>query len=444
MKKFYIETFGCQMNVHDSEKVIGTLSSRGYEQVETPDDADLVLYNTCSIRDKAEQKVFSRLQEFKRSSKGKTFGVLGCVAQQEGERIFDKAPHVSLVCGSASYNLLPQLMAQVEAGARRVTGLSLDTEDTFETPLTSRDNPHRAYITIIEGCDKSCAYCVVPFTRGPERSRTSASVLSEARQLADLGYTEIQLLGQNVNSYLDPSPAALNFAQLLRQVGRTTGIRRVRFTTSHPRDFTKEIVDAIDENSVLCNFVHLPVQSGSDSVLRGMQRLYTRDQYMRRIEWMKLSPRNIALSTDIIVGFPGETEEDFAQTLSLLDEVEYDSIFSFKYSPRPNTPALQLTAQIPEDEKGRRLTILQEKQRGIQIRRNADHIGSTQEVLVEGYNKSTNQWIGRTSQNKTLNFTAAEQGLLGRYLPVRVTRAGPNSLVGDWVPQHAPAELAHV
>lgn len=442
MKKFYIETFGCQMNVHDSEKVIGTLSSRGYEQVETPDDADLVLYNTCSIRDKAEQKVFSRLQEFKRSSKGKTFGVLGCVAQQEGERIFEKAPHVSLVCGSASYNLLPQLMAQVEAGARRVTGLSLDTDDTFETPLTNRDNPHRAYITIIEGCDKACAYCVVPFTRGPERSRTSASILREARELADLGYTEIQLLGQNVNSYADPSAAALNFAALLREVGRTPGLRRVRFTTSHPRDFTKEIVDAIDENPVLCNFVHLPVQSGSDAVLRRMQRLYTREEYMRRIDWMKRSPRNIALSTDIIVGFPGETEADFLDTLSLLENVEYDSIFSFKYSPRPNTPALGLDEHVPEEEKGRRLTILQEKQRGIQIRRNADHIGTVQEVLVEGYNKATGQWIGRTSQNKTLNFASPAEGLLGKYLEVRVTRAGPNSLVGDVVGQEA-RELAH-
>jgi len=350
MKKFYIETFGCQMNVHDSEKVIGTLASRGYEQVESPEQADLVLYNTCSIRDKAEQKVFSRLQDFKRNGKGKTFGVLGCVAQQEGEKIFDRAPHVSLVCGSASYNLLPQLMTQLEAGGRRVTGLSLDTEDTFETPVTRRDNPHRAYITIIEGCDKSCAYCVVPFTRGPERSAHSANILREARELADLGYTEIQLLGQNVNSYQDPSPAGLNFAQLLREVARTPGLRRVRFTTSHPRDFTREIVDAIDENPVLCNFVHLPVQSGSSAMLRAMQRLYTRDDYMRRIEWMKQSPRNIALSTDIIVGFPGETVADFEQTLSLLDEVEYDSIFSFKYSP----PAQYAGSQLDRAGPGRR------------------------------------------------------------------------------------------
>jgi tRNA-2-methylthio-N6-dimethylallyladenosine synthase len=436
MKKFYIETFGCQMNVHDSEKVIGTLLSRGYTQVDEADDADLVLYNTCSIRDKAEQKVFNRLQEFKRHQKGRTFGVLGCVAQQEGERIFERAPHVSLVCGSASYNQLPQLVQLLEAGNKRVTGLSLDTDDTFETPLTRRDNPHRAYITIIEGCDKSCAYCVVPFTRGPERSRTSESVLMESAQLASMGYTEIQLLGQNVNSYRDPSSAGLNFAQLLRKVGETKGIRRVRFTTSHPRDFGKDIIDAIDETPALCNQVHLPVQSGSSSVLAAMQRLYTRDEYMRRIEWMKNSPRNIALSTDIIVGFPGETERDFEQTLALMDEVEYDSIFSFKYSPRPNTSALGLEDHIPEEEKGRRLTILQEKQRGIQLRRNAEYIGTVEEVMVEGLNKSTGQWIGRTSQNKTLNFTSAaavSDSLVGQYMPVRVLRAGPNSLVGESV-----------
>jgi tRNA-2-methylthio-N6-dimethylallyladenosine synthase len=434
MKKFYIETFGCQMNVHDSEKVIGTLLSSGYEQVETPEAADLVFYNTCSIRDKAEQKVFSRLQEFKRKNKGKTFAVLGCVAQQEGERIFEKAPHVSMVCGSASYNRLPEMLVQIEAGNKRVTGLSLDTDDTFETPLTRRDNPHRAYITIIEGCDKSCAYCVVPFTRGPERSRTSESVLREARELAEMGYTEIQLLGQNVNSYLDPSPAGLNFAQLLSRVAEVPGLRRVRFTTSHPRDFGKDIVDAINANPVLCNFVHLPVQSGSSQVLQAMQRLYTRDEYMRRIEWLKNSPRNISLSTDIIVGFPGESEKDFEETLRLLDEVEYDSIFSFKYSPRPNTPALLLSDQIPDEEKGRRLTILQEKQRGIQIRRNAEYVGLVEEVMVEGFHKSTGQWIGRTSQNKTLNFTTPEpvsDTLIGRYLPVRVLRAGPNSLVGE-------------
>jgi tRNA-2-methylthio-N6-dimethylallyladenosine synthase len=257
-------------------------------------------------------------------------------------------------------------------------------------------------------------------------------VLREAAFLGGTGYTEIQLLGQNVNSYRDPSPAAWDFATLLRHVGGVPGIRRVRFTTSHPRDFVKGIVDAIDENTVLCNHVHLPVQSGSTRVLDRMQRLYSRDEYMRRIEWMKVASRSIAISTDIIVGFPGETEEDFQATLTLLDDVEYDSVFSFKYSQRPNTPALRHGDHIAEEEKTRRLMIVQERQRQIQIRRNADYVGRVEEALVEGYNKALGQWIGRTSQNKTLNFThPAASGLLGTYLPVRVTRAGPNSLVGE-------------
>jgi tRNA-2-methylthio-N6-dimethylallyladenosine synthase len=347
---------------------------------------------------------------------------------------------VSLVAGSASYSKLSQMLVQLEAGNRRVTGLSLDTDEAFETPFTRRDNPHRAYITIIEGCDKSCAYCVVPFTRGPERSRTSESVLREARDLARMGYLEIQLLGQNVNSYRDPSPAGWDFARLLRAMGEIEGIRRVRFTTSHPRDFVKEIVDAIDENPVLCNHVHLPVQSGSSAVLERMQRLYTRDDYLRRIDWMKKARRNISITTDIIVGFPGETEAEFEQTLSLLEEVQYDSLFNFKYSRRPNTPALALEDQIPEEEKTRRLAVLQEIQRAIQIRRNSELVGTVEETFVEGYNQATGQWIGRTTQNRTLNFIHPEfpspqdgATLTGQYWNVRVTRASPNSLAGERV-----------
>ena len=434
-KTFYIETFGCQMNAHDSEKVIGTLIARGYTRVETPEAAHLVLYNTCSIRDRAEQKVFTRLGNFKRDlGNGKVFGVLGCVAQQEGERIFERAPHVSLVAGSASYTRLPEMLVQLEAGNRRVTGLKLETNETFDTPLARRDNPHRAYITIIEGCDKSCAYCVVPFTRGPERSRTSESVMAEARRLADQGFGEIQLLGQNVNSYRDPSAAAWDFATLLARVAEVTGIRRVRYTTSHPRDFVKAIVEAMDRNPVLCDHVHLPVQSGSTRILGAMDRLYTRDEYLARIELLKTAKRPYSITTDIIVGFPGETEEDFQQTLDLLDQVQYDALFSFKYSPRPNTAALAMPDAVPDEEKQRRLAIVQEKQRGIQIRRNAERIGAVEEVLVEGRNQALGQWIGRTTDNHILNFThsdSAAENLLGRYLAVRVTRSGPNSLVGE-------------
>jgi tRNA-2-methylthio-N6-dimethylallyladenosine synthase len=441
-KTFYIETFGCQMNAHDSEKVVGTLLHEGYTQVDTVEAAHYVFYNTCSIRDKAEQKVFNRLQHFKRDAgKGKVFAVIGCVAQQEGAKIFDRAPHVSLVAGSASYTKLPQMLVQLEAGNKRVTGLSLDIDEAFDTPFTRRDNPHRAYITIIEGCDKSCSYCVVPFTRGPERSRTSASVMDEAKRLADSGCMEIQLLGQNVNSYRDPSAAGWDFATLLDRVGTVPGIRRVRFTTSHPRDFVKSIVDAIDSNPNLCNHVHLPVQSGSSRVLEGMRRLYTRDQYMERISWMKNARRSIAITSDIIVGFPGETEKDFEDTLDLLDQIQYDSIFSFKYSPRPNTSALQMCDHIPEEEKSRRLTIVQEKQRAIQIRQNAALIGAMEEVNVEGFHPALGLYAGRTSRNRTLNFTPnftpagsqSESDLLGRYVNIRVTRGGPNSLSGEMV-----------
>jgi tRNA-2-methylthio-N6-dimethylallyladenosine synthase len=435
-KTFYLETFGCQMNAHDSEKVIGTLVSEGYQQVQTVEEAGLVLYNTCSIRDKAEQKVFNRLSDYKKYYKqGKRFGVLGCVAQQEGEKIFERAPYVSLVCGSASYRNLPEMLVQIEAGNSRVTGLDdRQTDECFETEFTARTNPHRGYITIIEGCDKFCAYCVVPFTRGKERSRSFDSVLAEARQMADLGYTEIQLLGQNVNSYKDPA-GKKSFAELLAAVGEVAGIRRVRFTTSHPRDFGRDIVEAIDAVPTLCDHVHLPVQSGSTRVLDAMQRLYNREQYLERIYWIKASRREISLTSDMIVGFPGETEAEFEETLTLLDEVGYDSVFGFKYSPRPNTPALHLEDVIPDEEKVRRLSVLNEKQRAIQKEANQRHLGMIYEVMVEGKNEARNQWNGRTSQNKILNFTvpAGAEPSVGGYVNVLTTTCFPNSLLGEIV-----------
>lgn len=432
-KTFYIETFGCQMNVHDSEKVIGTLVSEGYRQVPTVEEAGLILYNTCSIRDKAEQKVFHRLADYRKlQAQGKKFGVLGCVAQQEGEKIFERAPHVSMVCGSASYRNLPEMLVQIEAG-KRATGLDdRETEECFETEFAARTNPHRGYITIIEGCDKFCAYCVVPFTRGKERSRTSDSVLAEARQMADLGYTEIQLLGQNVNSYQDPT-SKKTFAELLAAVGEVAGIKRVRFMTSHPRDFGRDIVEAIDSVPSLCDHVHLPVQSGSTRVLEAMQRLYTREQYLERISWMKAAKREISITSDVIVGFPGETEAEFEETMSLLDAVEFDSIFGFKYSPRPNTPALELEDAIPDAEKTRRLAVLNEKQREIQKRRNAKYLGKKMEVMVEGKNETRQQWNGRTSQNKILNFTSGAEHQAGSYVQVVTTGYFPNSLAGEMV-----------
>jgi tRNA-2-methylthio-N6-dimethylallyladenosine synthase len=432
-KTFYIETFGCQMNAHDSEKVIGTLQHEGYLRVEDEADAGLILYNTCSIRDKAEQKVFHRLNEYKRlQGEGKKFAVLGCVAQQEGEKIFERAPYVSLVSGSASYRNLPQMLVRLEAGERRITGLDdRQTEETFDTEFTSRSNPHRGYITIVEGCDKFCAYCVVPYTRGKERSRGSASVLAEARRMADAGFTEVQLLGQNVNSYRDPS-GKMSFAELLAAVGQIAGIRRVRFTTSHPRDFTRDIVQAIDALPTLCDHVHLPVQSGSTTVLKAMGREYTREWYLERIGWIKAAKREISVTSDIIVGFPGETERDLEDTATLLEEVGYDGVFAFKYSPRPNTPATGMADSIPDEEKSRRLQVLLDRQKEIQRKSYARHLGQVMEVMVEGHNPARGQVVGRNSQNKTVNFTVAQPILpaMGSYLAVTITQTFPNSLAG--------------
>jgi tRNA-2-methylthio-N6-dimethylallyladenosine synthase len=402
-KSFYLETFGCQMNAHDSEKVSGVLLGRGYRAVESPALADLVLYNTCSIREKAAQKVFARLGDWKTVANGKIIGVLGCVAQQEGEEIFERAPWVSLVCGSASYRKLPELLAQLEAGGRRVTGLDLGTDATFETEITRRDNLIRAYITIIEGCDYSCAYCVVPHTRGPERSRASDAVIAETKRLADAGYTEIQLLGQTVNSYRDPSPRKWSFVDLLRAV------------------------------ATLCDHVHLPVQSGSDRVLRAMRRTYTREEYLQKIEWIRAAKRPISVTSDIIVGFPGETVADFEESLTLLDAAQYDAIFSFTYSPRPNTSAKDLPDAVPEEEKSHRLAVLNERQRQIQIANNEKVVGETFEVLVDARHAARGQWTGRSTSNRLVNFTSTRENLLGEYISVRVTRGGPNSLVGEHV-----------
>ncbi len=424
------------MNAHDSEKVVGTLEQQGYVQTQVEDEAGLILYNTCSIRDKAEQKVFHRLNEYKKlQGEGKKFAVIGCVAQQEGERIFEKAPYVSIVAGSASYRNLPSMLERLERGESRITGLDdKKTTETFETPFVARTNQHRGYITIIEGCDKFCAYCVVPYTRGNERSRTSDSVMAEARRMADAGYTEIQFLGQNVNSYRDPL-GKKTFAELLVAVGELAGIRRVRFTTSHPRDFTKDIVDAIDATQTLCDHVHLPVQSGSTAVLKAMNREYTREWYLERIAWIKAAKRDISMTSDIIVGFPGETEADLMETASLMDVVGYDAIFAFKYSPRPNTPAVSMANSIPEEVKVERLKVLLDRQREIQRVSYERHLGEVMEVMVEGHNAQRGQVVGRSSQNKTVNFTTKSLILpaLGTYQKVKVTQTFPNSLLAEAV-----------
>jgi tRNA-2-methylthio-N6-dimethylallyladenosine synthase len=327
------------------------------------------------------------------------------------------------------------MLQRLEAGETRITGLNdRETSETFETEFTSRQSPYRGYITIIEGCDKFCAYCVVPYTRGKERSRSSSSVLEEARRIAGVGLTEIQLLGQNVNSYRDPE-GKRSFAELLAAVGQIDGIRRVRFTTSHPRDFTRDIVDVIDQVPTLCDHIHLPVQSGSTRILKAMAREYTPEWYMERIAWIKSSRRPIALSTDIIVGFPGETADDFICTMDLLAEVQYDLVYGFKYSARPQTPALTMIDSIPEEEKATRLQVLLERQREIQRINYAKHLGETIEVMVEGLNPARGQVAGRSTQNTPVNFTSTLPiaPAPGSYQQVRITATHPNSLVGEAV-----------
>ncbi len=353
-KTFYLETFGCQMNAHDSEKVIGTLQHEGYRQVESEEEAGLILYNTCSIRDKAEQKVFNRLNDYKKLHKaGKRFGVLGCVAQQEGEKIFERAPYVSLVSGSASYRKLPEMLARLEAGENRITGLDdRQTDETFETEFTARQNPYRGYITIIEGCDKFCAYCVVPYTRGKERSRASTSVLAEARRIADQGYTEIQLLGQNVNSYRDPE-GKLSFAELLGggRAGSGHPARPVhhqpssRLHSRHCRGHRRRIPLYAITCTCRCN----PARRGFSSSWRAnTQRTGTSSASVgsrQRSAPFRCRPTSLW-------DFPGETPDDFIQTMDLLQEVQYDCVFGFKYSARPNTPALTMIDSIPDDGEG--------------------------------------------------------------------------------------------
>lgn len=432
-KRFFIETFGCQMNHHDSEKVSGALIKMGYAPTENSAEADLLLLNTCNIREKANQKVFSRLGSLQKTysaKPGAKVGLLGCMAQMEGKKIFEKAPNVDLVVGSSSYSFIPQLIEKVEQGVPHVIDVTQDIDRLFETYTQSREHPHKAYVTIMEGCNRFCAFCVVPYTRGPERSRPGEHILSEIRRLASEGYQEVMLLGQTVNSWKDPTGEIASFSELLKRVARVDGVRRIRFTSPHPSDFSLDIVQVIESTPEVCNQVHLPVQSGSSQVLKRMKRDYTREEYLRRVEFIKASSREIALSTDIIVGFPGETQEDFEETLSLIEQVGYDGVFSFKYSPRPGTEAFSFGDAIPEEEKGRRLAVLQEFQRKIQLQRNASYVGKKLEILVEGKSqKDSKELMGRTTQNKIVNFAGPAE-LLGKFAEVRITNYFPNSLAG--------------
>lgn len=452
-RKFYLETHGCQMNVHDSEKAFSALTAVGYEATSDPAEADLILLNTCMVREKPEQKVFKRIEDFRhRRAAGRAggqlpvVGVMGCVAQAEAERIFERSRDVRLVLGTQAIGKLPELLGQLEQGFSRAIEVSLSRDADFvELEAAARQHPHVAYISIIEGCNKFCSFCIVPYTRGRERSRPAARILAEAQALAREGFQEIQLLGQNVNSYglsgryrgnLAAGGAAvkadeLTFTQLLELLARESGVPRIKFTTSHPRDFDQEVVRVMDTHQALCEWLHLPVQSGSDRMLRAMRRGYTRADYLRKIGYVRQARRDISLTTDIIIGFPGETDEDFQDTLRLATEVGYDGMYIFNYSPRPGTPAAAYADSVPPEVKAERFRQLQEVQAAVQKPRYERYKGGIVEVLVEGTSaRSASDLTGHSRCQKVVNFPGAES-LIGKLVRVQITETRPNSLYGQ-------------
>jgi tRNA-2-methylthio-N6-dimethylallyladenosine synthase len=432
-KKYFIETFGCQMNDLDSEKIEGNLRYRGMEATDDASQADIILLNTCSVREKAVQKVYARLGEIRRHKASRPelqVGVVGCMAQLEGAKILKKMPFVSVLAGPQKGHIIADLFEHNLQKRTPIIEMRTEEESApMETPYIERKNPWRASVSISEGCNRNCSYCVVPRTRGRERVRPCASILREAEDLVARGYIEIMLLGQTVNSYVDRSIGNISFAQLLRRMAGIQGLRRLRFTSPHPSDFSDDLLEVMVTCQQICNQIHLPVQSGSTRVLREMRRGYTREEYLDVIEKIRKAERSMAISTDIIVGFPGESEADFQDTLSLLDEVQYDSAFSFKYSPRPNTEAFDLPDDVSAEEKGRRLAILQERQKFIQYTKNAAYMGQTVEVLADNRARSRFNLTGRTRENKIVNFDGP-QDILGRIVQVEITGYGPNSLKG--------------
>lgn len=454
-KKLYLETHGCQMNVHDSEKASFALAGAGYELTSIPSEADLILLNTCMVREKAARKVYSRIGELKRQrlkeenqpAQLPIFGVMGCVAQAEADRMFDRNKDIRLVLGTQAIGKLPELVSQIENGFSRAIDIRLTKNaEFFELDADVRKTEHVAFISITEGCNKFCSYCIVPFTRGRERSRPADKIVAEAKSLAQHGYKEVHLLGQNVNSYglsgrfhgnsieekVNVSDE-VTFAKLLERVAKESELPRIKFTTSYPRDFDEQIVKVIDEHENLCEWIHLPVQSGSNRVLRAMRRGYTREEYMAKIAAIKNSQKDMSITGDIIVGFPGETEEDFNETLSLTAETEYDGLYIFKYSPRPNTPAAAYTDSVPEEVKTERFLKLQELQMRVQARRYGRYLDRTVEVLVEGESaRSTEDCFGHTRCNKVVNFPSPKN-LIGSLVNVKVTQVKNHSLYGHLV-----------
>jgi len=436
-KKLYIQTYGCQMNQYDSERIAQVMSRAGYALTDRVDAADLILLNSCSVRDKAEQKVYSALgawKEFKDCREGVIMGVGGCVAQQEGKNLLKRVPHLDLVFGTHNIHKLPQMIEQVQASRARPVEISFYRDPSYMEDADPRTqvNGVKAFVTIMQGCNKVCSFCIVPHVRGREVSRPSANIIAEIESLVAQGVIEVLLLGQNVNSYGKLTPGELSFAELLGRVDSIKGLRRIRFTTSHPQDLSPELTEAFATLDHLCEHLHLPVQSGSDIVLGRMRRGYTRQEYLARIQRLRERCPEVALSTDIIVGFPGETDAEFDCTLELLEQVEYDEIFSFVYSPRPQTVSAKIYQDdIPEDVKKDRLTRVQKLQREISLKKNRQRIGELDEILVEGPSRLKNgQIMGRTRNNRIVNLTGPEN-LLDQLVPVQITGATANSLLGE-------------
>jgi tRNA-2-methylthio-N6-dimethylallyladenosine synthase len=433
-KKLYIETFGCQMNVNDSETMVSLLKDLEYEPTDSPSSADLIILNTCCIRAKAEQKVYSelgRLKGLKRGGRRVLLGVGGCIAQQEGDRLFKRVPHLDLVIGTHSLHLLPEMVRAAERGERLSRNDFLDPETRLDLfPRREADGGITRFVTVMQGCDNFCSYCIVPYVRGREVSRRSADILREIREMADSGVREVTLLGQNVNSYGLKSPGEPDFAGLLRSVAEIDGIERIRFTTSHPKDISPSLIDCFSDMKKLCGHIHLPAQSGSDRILERMNRGYTRQEYLEKIAALKHARPDISITGDMIVGFPGETEDDFLQSLSLMEEVGYADLFSFVFSARKETAAAKYPDELARREKQERLDRLQKYQDRLSMKRNESLVGTCQEVLVEGASKRSDQIFGRTGGNRIVNF-AADPGLTGSIVPVRIIRAFRNSLLGE-------------
>jgi len=437
--RVYIETHGCQMNVADSERAATGLRASGYDLCDSVDEADVVLLNTCSVREKAERKVYTRIGELRAERpRDLLVGVMGCVAQLEGNAVFEHASSVNMVIGTRATDRIPVLIERAREGEKKVLDLGeRGADDSWDVSPVERHSPHVAFIPIIEGCNKFCSFCIVPYSRGRERSRPASEIVAEAKRLQTLGYKEIHLIGQNVNSYrprvedgLEGFAGATPFCRLLRAVA-ATGLPRIKFTTSFPRDFHPDIVSAIEENPNLCDWVHLPVQSGSDRILKLMRRGHKRSDYLARIERIKNSSRRLALTSDIIVGFPGETDEDFQQTVELVRECEYDSLFIFKYSKRAGTPAAEFHDNVPETEKTARFLELEKVHRVAQEKIYRSYIGRTLSVLAERQSsRSEKDLSGHSTCHKVVNFEGGSN-LEGEIVDVLVTAAKTNSLYGN-------------